>query len=75
MKDFFKIYISIYFYNHVGGLWIDGPNLMQARRFHATGIVTDEATKEELLDADQTTNRSRTVHVGSRNAWGSSVPA
>jgi len=40
---------STYLYNHVGGLWIDGPNLMQARQFHAAGIVTDEATKEELV--------------------------
>lgn len=40
---------STYFINHDGGLWTDGPSLMQARQWHATGIVNDEATNEKLV--------------------------
>lgn len=40
---------STYFYNQIAREWIDGPNLMQARRNHAAGIVTDEETKEKLV--------------------------
>ena len=33
-------------YNHYHKIWSVGPSLIQARRNHAAGIVTDEATME-----------------------------
>ena len=42
---------STLFYDHsVGeGEWITGPSLMQARAYHAVGIVTDEVTDEPFV--------------------------
>ena len=34
---------------HQGHNWIQGPDLMQARRIHAAGVVTDEVTTEKLV--------------------------
>ena len=38
-----------FFYDHNEGEWINGPSLMQARVFHAAGIVTDEVTNEQFV--------------------------
>ena len=38
-----------FFYDHDEGEWINGPSLMQARRDHAAGIVTDEVTDENFV--------------------------
>ena len=38
-----------FFYDHNEGEWIIGPSLMEAREFHAAGIVTDEMTDEQLI--------------------------
>ena len=40
---------STFYYDHRGQIWTDGPNLIQARRWHAAGVVTDEVTKEKLV--------------------------
>ena len=44
--DFFA---STFFYDHNEGEWITGPSLMEARRFHAAGIVTDDVTDEHFV--------------------------
>ena len=38
-----------FFYDHNEGEWINGPSLMQARYYHAAGIVTDEVTGEHFV--------------------------
>ena len=38
-----------FFYDHNEGEWINGPSLMQARGYHAAGIVTDEVTDEHFV--------------------------
>ena len=40
-----------FFYNHEDNNWIEGPSMMQSRYIHATGIVHDEVTQEELVIA------------------------
>ena len=40
---------STFFYDHNEGEWINGPSLMQARGYHAAGIVTDEVTNENFV--------------------------
>ena len=40
---------STFYYEHQGDRWVNGPNLIQARQYHAAGIVTDEMTKEKLV--------------------------
>ena len=37
------------YYDHQGHNWIQGPDLIQARRQHAAGIVKDEVTTEKLV--------------------------
>ena len=45
------IHALTFYYDHIGGggAWINGPTLMQARRSHAAGIVTDEVTDEKFV--------------------------
>ena len=43
------ILASTIFYDHDEGEWIIGPSLMQARNWHAVGIVTDEVTGEHFV--------------------------
>jgi hypothetical protein len=38
-----------FFYDRNEGEWINGPSLMQARGYHAAGIVTDEVTGEHFV--------------------------
>ena len=40
---------STYYYDHIEGGWSNGPSLMQARGYHAAGIVTDEMTDEDFI--------------------------
>ena len=40
---------STFFYDRIEEEWINGPGLMQARGYHAVGIVTDEATDEHFV--------------------------
>ena len=40
---------STLFYDHNEGEWITGPSLMQARAYHAAGIITDEVTDEPFV--------------------------
>jgi len=40
---------STFYYDHIGGEWINGPSLIHARSYHAAGIVTDEVTDENYL--------------------------
>ena len=40
---------STFFYDHDEGEWTTGPSLMQARIWHAAGIVTDEVTDENFV--------------------------
>ena len=42
---------STYYYDHKEHIWISGPNMNSARRWHTAGIVTDEGTKEKLIVA------------------------
>ena len=38
-----------FFYSHQNGQWINGPNLIQARRYHAACLVTDSVTQESFI--------------------------
>ena len=38
-----------FFYSHQNGQWINGPNLIQARRLHAACLVTDSVTQESFI--------------------------
>ena len=38
-----------HYFDHQGHNWIQGPDLLQARRLHAAGIVTDEVITEKLV--------------------------
>ena len=38
-----------FLYDHNEGKWTTGPSLMQGRRHHAAGIVTDEVTNENSV--------------------------
>ena len=40
---------STFYYDRNEGEWITGPSLMQARGWHAAGIVTDEVTGEHFV--------------------------
>jgi hypothetical protein len=40
---------TTHYFDHQGHNWIQGPDLMQARRMHAAGIVKDEVTTEKLV--------------------------
>ena len=40
---------STLYYNYNTEQWINGPSLIQARRIHAAGIVTDEVTDENFV--------------------------
>ena len=40
---------STFFYDRIEGEWITGPSLMEGRRYHAAGIVTDEGTGEHFV--------------------------
>ena len=42
-------YPLTFFYDHIEGEWTAGPSLMQARGWHAAGIVTDEVTDENFV--------------------------
>ena len=42
-------YTKTFVYDHQKGEWSDGPNINEARYFHAGGIVTDEITKENFI--------------------------
>ena len=43
-------YLDLSFYfNHGNQQWIDGPRLIQARRYHAVGIVNDQVTMANLV--------------------------
>ena len=41
-------YESTFYFDHNNGDWINGSTLIQARSFHAAGIVTDELTNEKF---------------------------
>ena len=43
------IFASTFFYDHNEDEWINGPSLMQERKAHAAGIVTDEVTDEDFV--------------------------
>jgi N-acetylneuraminic acid mutarotase len=40
---------STFFYDRNEEEWINGPSLMQARAYHAAGIVTDDVTGEHFV--------------------------
>ena len=40
---------TVYYFEHEGNNWGQGPDLMQARREHAAGIVTDETTYDKFV--------------------------
>merc|ERR1711956_61365 len=40
---------STFYYDRNEGEWITGPSLIQARGWHAAGIVTDEVTGEHFV--------------------------
>ena len=39
---------STFYYDHIECEWINGPSLMQSRKYHAAGIVMDEVTNENF---------------------------
>ena len=40
---------STFYYDHNEDEWITGPSLMQVRKYHAAGIVTDEVSDEHFF--------------------------
>ena len=40
---------TVYYFEHEGENWSQGPDLIQARRAHAAGLVTDEITYDESV--------------------------
>ena len=40
---------SVYYFEHEDENWSQGPDLMQARRWHAAGVVTDRITFDEFV--------------------------
>ena len=40
---------TTHYFDHQGNNWIQGPDLMQGRRSHAAGVVTDEVTTEKFV--------------------------
>jgi len=40
---------TTHYFDHQAHNWIQGPDLMQARREHAAGVVIDEVTTEKLV--------------------------
>ena len=40
---------TTHYFDHQGNNWIQGPDLMQRRRSHAAGVVTDEVTTEKFV--------------------------
>jgi hypothetical protein len=42
---------TVYYFEHEGKNWSQGPDLIQARVSHAAGIVTDETTYDEFVIA------------------------
>ena len=40
---------TVYYFEHEGKNWSQGPDLIQATRGHAVGIVTDETTYDEFV--------------------------
>ena len=38
-----------FYFNHGNQQWVDGPRLIQARKFHAVGIVNDQVTMTNLV--------------------------
>ena len=40
---------TVYYFEHEGKYWSQGPDLMQARKNHAAGIVNDETTYDEFV--------------------------
>ena len=40
---------STFYYNHMKGEWVDGPELKQSRVNSAIGIVIDNVTQEEMV--------------------------
>ena len=38
-----------FYFDHGNQQWIDGPRLIQARRYHAVGIVNDQVTMTNLV--------------------------
>ena len=40
---------NTFYYDHNEGEWITGPSLTEARNNHASGIVTDVVTDEQLV--------------------------
>ena len=40
---------TVYYFEHEGKNWSQGPDLIQARRSHAAGLVTDDTTYDEFV--------------------------
>ena len=40
---------TVYYFDREGQIWSQGPDLMQARKSHAAGLVTDETTYDEFV--------------------------
>ena len=38
-----------FFYSHQNGQWINGPDSIQARRYHSACLVTDSVTQESFI--------------------------
>ena len=47
--DFSGYSAKTFFYSHQNGQWINGPDLIQARRHHASCLITDSVTQESFI--------------------------
>ena len=42
-------YLTVFYFDHEGKNWGQGPDLLQARWSHAAGLITDETTYDEFV--------------------------
>ena len=52
-----------WFYLHLTGQWIDGPDLLQERRHHSVGLITDRVTEETLIVVTGGVNSGNSVEI------------
>ena len=60
-------------YNHYHKIWSVGPSLIQARYWHAAGIVTDEATMDTypIVTGGWNINQLKSTEILKGHTWSS----
>ena len=45
----YTVSAKTWFYLHLSGQWIDGPDLLQAREEHSVGLITDDTASHKTF--------------------------